>query len=787
MKKILLLTTLAILTLTSASAAGQGSVSGRVADPKGAPVTFATAILLQNNDQIAGAVTDTDGKFSLSARGGKYTLTIQIIGYNTLTREIMVEGNTDLGDIELQPSEVEIEAVEVTSKLITRKADRFVVDVANSNQAIGKTGEELLKLAPGVWVVNDEISINGASGTKVYINDRQVRESGADLLAYLRTIQADEIQRIEVIPISGADYDADSKGGIIKITLKRSRNAGLTGTANIRGTFNEYGSYSVTPNVKINYNKGKLNLNAMVYAGPTSDIAESDEVTNYKHSADTIRAHSDMPSDLYAEFGGRIGAVYDITDRHSIGAEFAYDGQSDYNSHTNSQTDIIRGGIPSASNTSLYDSRQGFGRSSATLNYIFRTDTLGSTLKIIGDYTFRTRPTRSTYNIHSIEAGLASDTTYTNDAASEFSVAVASADFEKVFSPKVTMKVGLKYTRNDVYTNSVYTSGNNTTLSQYNRKARYNENIPAVYASANATLGRWGLAGGLRAEYTYSPTSGEYKGQNYASLFPNLNVSYGLKADGSYSLIAQYSRSITRPNFWALDPTRVQISDFTYQDGNPDLKPTITNRVSLTAVMAYKYTVTIGASLSKNDINMDAEANGDEIRYSFYNYGKVNKYYITANLPVSPAKWCNINVQLTDCYYGQVRDKNKALSYSNMFNGSISTDFTLPKRWIIEASYNYMSSVVMGTLSMEPTHDIGVSLKKLMLDDRLTITLSGSNLLNQAQRTSVNNADFSRHTVIRQMWNSRKWTASISYKFNSGKQFRSRGVESAAAEATSRM
>ena len=46
---------------------------------------------------------------------------------------------------------------------IRREADRFVVDIANSPIAMGKDGEELLKTAPGVWIQDDKISINGSS------------------------------------------------------------------------------------------------------------------------------------------------------------------------------------------------------------------------------------------------------------------------------------------------------------------------------------------------------------------------------------------------------------------------------------------------------------------------------------------------------------------------------------------------------------------------------------------------------------------------------------------------
>ena len=38
-------------------------------------------------------------------------------------------------------------------------------------------------------------------------------------------------------------------------------------------------------------------------------------------------------------------------------------------------------------------------------------------------------------------------------------------------------------------------------------------------------------------------------------------------------LYTSYARTIERPRFWSLNPQRFQISDYTYQAGNPELDP----------------------------------------------------------------------------------------------------------------------------------------------------------------------------------------------------------------------
>ena len=208
----------------------------------------------------------------------------------------------------------DIDEVVVTAQLIRREADRFVVDIANSPIAIGKDGEELLKSAPGVWIQDDKISINGSSGSKIYLNDREVKMEDEQLIAYLRSLRADDIQRIEVIPQSGADYDASSSGGIIKITTKRRIDSGLMGNASlvVNGT---KGMYNVMPSVSLNYNRGKVNAYGRAWAGTSGNDYITAEHTNYT-SGTVIDAESQLSS-ITTWGGGNIGVVYDINAKHS--------------------------------------------------------------------------------------------------------------------------------------------------------------------------------------------------------------------------------------------------------------------------------------------------------------------------------------------------------------------------------------------------------------------------------------------------------------------------------------
>ena len=238
MKKLIFLIVILALAAANAFAARIYPAEGRVVDEQGQAVEYATVVLLKGSDQVAGMATDDTGRFVLKVPSGEYTLSVQYLGFDPVVRQVRVEENNDLGEIVMKSSTTRIEGVVVKAQLIRREADRFVVDVANAPAAIGKDGIELLERAPGVWIDDEKISINGKSGSKVYVNDRELRMEPEQLLTYLRSLRAEEIQKIEVVPTTGADYDADSSGGIIRITLRKRRENGLDGSLSMRTTQN---------------------------------------------------------------------------------------------------------------------------------------------------------------------------------------------------------------------------------------------------------------------------------------------------------------------------------------------------------------------------------------------------------------------------------------------------------------------------------------------------------------------------------------------------------------------
>ncbi len=785
-----ILMALMVLFTAFTASAQRLSVKGRVVDSQAQPITYASVALTHNDKLITGCTSDIEGKFSLEANAGDYDLVISFIGYEYHKQTLALTESVDLGDITLTESSEQIEEVVVTSQLIRREADRFVVDVANSPLAMGKDGEELLKSSPGVWIQDDKISINGASGTKIYLNDREVKLDDAQLIAYLRSLNANDIQSIEVVPQSGADYDAASSGGIIKITTKKRLDSGLMGSASLvaQGT---KGMYNIMPSVSLNYNRGKVNAYGRAWFGKQNSYYLSTEHTEYI-SESVIDAASDMSSDSQWD-GANVGVVYDINDKHSLGAEVQYNYYGD-NDITDTWTERTMADIITRTD-GHYKSRSGIHMTTATLNYIYKLDDKGSTLKFIGDYTYSNSSDHSNYFDKEVDpiTLLLRDSTYRDNSLSRYQLGTATVALEKVLSPKVTLKAGVKYTYNNNANNATYEyldgeAWMSNTLKSYD--IGYTENIGAAYITASANLGRVSLVGGLRGEYTnFHDNTGAVK-QDYFDLFPNANISYALTADGAYSLIAQYARTISRPSFWALSPNETKISEYLIQRGNPNLKPSYDNSISVTAVLKYKYTLTLGVQIKQNAIQQATvvdQENPELLILQTINFPTLNSYFASANLPFQFTKWWQTNINLMGMYMGQRIYPDEPIRRNFMAFMNAQMTFSLPKEFYIELSGRYMHGLVAGNTKLADMGNMNLSVKKRLLDNKLILKLGVDNIIPQAQTITMEEASFKRTMKVDQAWSRPMVNFSISYNFNSGKQFRTKSVESGSAEDRSRI
>ena len=776
MKNFILSLAATLLTATQLLAARQTPTTGRVVDEQQSPIEFATVVLLSGSQQVAGTTTDEAGQFSLTAPDGHYTLTVQHLSYANYSKEVEISKDTDLGDIVLEVSATKIDEVVVKGQLVRREADRFVVDVANSVAAIGKDGVELLERAPGVWITDDKIAINGKSGSKVYVNDRELKMSNEQLITYIKTLRAEEIQKIEVIPTSGAEYDADSASGIIKITLRRQRENGSQGSVQMWSTANRFG-HNLNPSANIALHSGKLDLNASAWFTDREGEANAIEQTSYLSHSSQLQSQSHL-DDNHRDYGGRLDAVYELSKKHSIGLGGRF--TDNRNSEANNSHSLLQGEGFEQPTTSLFRGRDAQRDVKGTFNYVWKIDTLGSTLKFLADYQVRTND--NSHDNHSVVSGL--DSLYRDCTDSKYRMATASLDWEQHLSPKITLQAGGKYTYYRMQSDALFEYEKGNAWLKNERESfsiDYDEQIAALYGIVRANFDRWGFVAGLRGEYTRTESDGTKLGKDYFSLFPNLNLSYKLQGEGKHMLIGQYARKISRPSFWQLNPQRQQISDYSYQTGNPYLNPSFSHSIDLTYVAWYKYTLSVGMTLQTDEIQQNFVSDPEDpniIYINHVNYKDTKQYYVNLNAPLQLTKWWEANANLTYVAWEQRATTTSPVKLSHMFMTYCSTTFTLPARFYIDLSWNYHNPIQMGNAIIGAAHMVNGTLKK-RFGDRFTITFDVRNIFNEQQDIRAKNEQFERHYQLSQFWSERQFRLGLSWNFKSGKAFRTRTLEQA--------
>ncbi|MDY3979803.1 MAG: outer membrane beta-barrel family protein [Tidjanibacter sp.] len=777
----------------------QIKISGRVCSADAVPVAYATVVLLMpDGSQAAGTVSGTDGEFELSASKGTYTLTASYMGYNEVSQTIVLSADVVLEPLLLSESATQIETLTIKGSLITREADRFVMNVAESPLSTGRDTYEMLSLAPGVWIKDDDIKINGKSGAKIFINEREVRMSGTEFVNYLKAMPAENIQKIEVYPMAGADQDANLAGGIIKITVRRQRNDGVSGSVGMSGYKGRYENYAYNPWFSVNYNRGKLNLygNGNIWGQSILNNAiKADEKTTYENGS-TVNSTMNVGS-VFIGGGMMIGTVYDLTPSSSIGAEYNFWNRLSSTDDTRSLSDFVDGANRTSNDSHYLQSSNGYNQG-LTLNYIYKLDTLGSTFKLIGDFAQNVSDGRNDYEnaashyLNDIQQGPSRDSLYYNTAESDYRIYTLTSGIEKILSPTSVLKYGAKFTLADTYSQSNYFGQN--TLSQawesqssYDRTTDYNEYVGALYATYSKRF-KSGISvvGGLRGEYTYIPALGK----KYFDLFPNLNLMVPLTQDQMFSLAAAYARKISRPSFWAMNPLRSQLSEYSYQIGNPNLRPMYTDDISLTAIMGGKYSLTAGVQLITDQSQQICKVDENDpnvLVYYHENLSSNHQYYLNLNAPINITDWWTLNLNATAVNINQriYADSDKLSMWLGFVNGTSS--FTLPKKWFIDVEAFYQSDVMSGNMKMLAVANCSLKLKKRMLSDKLTVAVGIDNTFKNRQ-TIISSMPGSFYKVLHQPdQNYCQLRLSASYNFQAGKMFRRKSVESGAVDEKSRM
>lgn len=710
-----------ILTILVALLAVAGTITGRVVDENQVPMPYANVVLMNRADSafVQGTTTSEDGTFALTTDCNDCLLKISSVGYATCWLETREAG---VGDIVMHPDAALLGEVVVQGERPAHKLGREGLLTSVDGTILSKLGtaEDVLRNIPGVLSKADGgLEVFGKGKPIIYINNRLMRDASE-----LNELKSQDILSIEVITSPGAKYDA-SVQSVIRIKTRKVQGEGWGG--HLRSSFFQ-GEMSRTYNAILwNYRHHGLDV-----FGTISDF-ENGWLQKYRITqdvaADTIW-HQDNRGRSQGNYNVLrfvLGANYMFNDKHSMGLQYNSNMRLYDKSTGCFVADVMADGnfYDHLETNNVEETSHNMPHS---LNMYYNGEVGKTSIDFNADYYFTKTHARN----RDVEESQEMD---------DRSLHSVNTVRNELFACKLvlswplwggTMTVGgeANYThRNDDYFNSFH-------LVPSSEAEVKEQNYSAFVEYSRVTpIGQ--VRGGLRDEYVntgYYSQGIRIDGQSrhFNHLFPSLSLSTQV---GNVKGLLSYAMKIRRPTYFELSNMTYYSNRFTWQSGNPYLKPTIINNLSLDATWKFLSLNVSYSHLSDVVAQLGRQVEGHEATTLIYQDNIDKKDILSASLTAAPQfglwhpqltlavmrEW--MRIPMPDGYYSPKRpilsaQWNNTFKFSPSWTGSLSLD------WQGMGDSENLSS-------RSHQFDLYIGLTKTFLDDRLSVKVAGHDLFHR--------------------------------------------------------
>lgn len=784
-----LLFTLSFLVFTLLGQAQTTFIKGQLQDTEQSHIAFANLVLYQSSDSVMVKVETSDETGLFKFQGipvGNYFLKATYVGFSDLTKENIQLADAeqiDLGVLSFRAADTELAEVTVTATraLVEVKPDRTVFNVEGTINSVGSDAISLLRKAPGVTVDNNNsINVLGRSGVLLYVDGKRLPLTGEDLSNYLQNLQAVQIDRIDIITNPGARYEAEGNAGIIDIRLKKDKSHGSNGS--VSGTFSQ-GRYS-RYNVNGSGNYRNKNLNAFGSLG-FSDGDRYNDIFFVGEQNGVITDETNEMVNGRRNYEARFGTDFFISEKQTIGF-LASAGKADGDNNNFNRIFISSQTTPSiVDSTLLADNTSTSSQDRYTFNINYRFDNRkGRSLNLDVDYgkykndSDRFQPNRY-YNAK--EDTLLTEIINRFNTPTTIDIYTFKVDYEEPF---LGGKLGLGSKLSRVVSDNtflVFDDVDGETIQDNNRSNQfdYDENVYAGYLSFTRPLGKkFNISAGLRAEQTdavgnlqvFIPDSTVAPVDlNYLSWFPSAGLTWQVNRMNVLAL--NYGRRINRPDYNILNPFRNQLSQLSYEKGNPFLSPEIVNNVELGYTYAYRYNFKLAYSRTSDQITRLIGPDDVDPRAGFISWANLAQqtvFSLNISAPVQVNKWWSAYFNFSASHLDNQADYgDEGVVDVQAFTYSIYQQhtFTLPAGFKGEISGYFAGPGVWGgVFEYETSWSLDIGLQRKFLQDQLNVRLAASDLFYQTGWDGVSEFNGLISTGSGR-WDSRQVSLSISYRF----------------------
>lgn len=734
---------------------GEYKISGTIADSTTLkPLGYITVSLkTDENTAIKAALTKMDGSFVFhSLQPLSYFITIISVGYRAKTISIdltdSIDKSADLGTIYISTYINRLNEVLITANkpLIKQEIDRLTYDLQADPDSRGNSVLEMMRKVPFISLDAEEnILLKGNSSYRILINGKPSSMVERNPKEILRSMPASTIQKIEVITNPPAKYDAEGLAGIINIIINKKLENGYNGSLNINEKFPAGG-----PGLGGSFTVKQDKLGVSGYGGASlynvpQTIASANRNTFGTSFTNLIQNGTSRSNSKTGYLGTELS--FEIDSLNLITGQFNINGSRSTGFDT--QNSNLNGNEAVLQRYDLENNNERSGNGfDAALNYQLGFKANKNKLLTFSYryYNFRNdlRSSLSVFNpLNYTEPNYLQDN-HENSSEQTFQV-------DYVYPIKnLQVEAGLKGIFRDNKSDFQYLSvAENGQLEPDPGRINqfYNsQNIFGAYNSYQLELKNWGFKAGVRIEQTVIDAdfiSNESQiQQDYFTTIPSVAVNRKFK--NLSSLNFGFSQRIKRPGINKLNPFVDRSNPNFESSGNPNLRPSLLNRMQLGYSVSKKATVNIGMDYSfiKNFYSQvssfDPQTN--ITRSTFQNTGKARAIsnYLNLNYPFSK-KWnMSVNANVDYLWLGGTVNGSTVKNEGFVQSYSASTGYRFDTGWRLNANLNIIGrniASLQGRSNSFVVSSFGVN--KDLVKDKLSFSASASNPFTKYRNNQV--------------------------------------------------
>jgi hypothetical protein len=738
-------------TVSAAVMAQSTTVEGVLVDKSlGEGEPFATVRIFKagsSEKPVATFLTKVDGHFSQDVKGrGKYDIVFNSVGKQELRRQIELGGGTtlNLDTLYILASENMLGGVEVVAQkpLVKMEVDKMSYNVAEDEDAKTNTVLDMLRKVPMVTVDGqDNISVNGSSSFKVYVDGLPNVMFSSNPSMVFKSMPATAVKSIEVVTNPGAKYDAEGAAGVLNIVMNRQEAQGAQSMNGYNGTLRfSAGNRQLGGGAFVSGQQGKLSFSAnAMYSYNKPGTTDTGLKQVQDNGAQQVLTSSNSVKTPFTM--GSLTLGYQVDSMSVLNATASLHGMSMKTSGTSATAMTGYGSdFTYGSSTRMKNSRMSFSGSVDYQRFFNKEHTQSVA------FTYQLNHSPATTEMDN-DFAVASTVIDLTDRYSKNKDKTTNHTFQLDYTMPVvsghTLSLGgklqlhkatsdAKYYLSDVY--------DPTTSSKY----EYKNSILAGYGEYAAKWEKIGAKAGLRYEYTWQDVkyhlgNGQDFSTDYGCLVPSLNLQYTI-AQGSNIGLA-YNMRISRPGITYLNPYVDKTNPIALSYGNPSLDVEKAHNVSLVLNV---FTPKIMANVNLHHNFVDNAIS----QYSFYDaqnllnttYGNVVKQhqtgfnaYVNYLVTKNTRLFLNGELNYIDLRSDALAQRNNGWTAEAM----VGLQQTLP--WNLKLSAFAIASTKSYTLQGWDGgfNILTATLSKSLLKDKLTLGIQGLTGLNKGGKLNI--------------------------------------------------